>query len=85
MFTDVSEVLAASIIRVITLIMETANTYETLVNFYQTSWHNNTQDSHPSAAMSTSNRTTKLISHFTVQRRVWKFVQSNLKLKYLTL
>jgi hypothetical protein len=36
-FTDVSEVLAASIIRAITLVMEAAVTSETSVNFYQTS------------------------------------------------
>jgi hypothetical protein len=34
MFTDVSEVVAASIIRA--LMMEAARTSETLVNFYQT-------------------------------------------------
>jgi hypothetical protein len=37
MFTDVSEVLAASIIRaMIVLMMESARTSETLVIFYQT-------------------------------------------------
>jgi hypothetical protein len=40
---DVSEVLAASIIRAVT---ETASTSETLVNFYQTTQHNNPEDSH---------------------------------------
>jgi hypothetical protein len=35
-FTIVSEVFAASIIRVITLMMEAARTSEMLVNFYQT-------------------------------------------------
>jgi hypothetical protein len=34
--TDVSEVLTASIIRAITLMMEAVSTSETLVNFYQT-------------------------------------------------
>jgi hypothetical protein len=28
------------------LMMETAGTSETLVNFYQTTWHNNAEDSH---------------------------------------
>jgi hypothetical protein len=44
-FIDVSEVLAASIILLITLMMEAASTSETLVNFYRTTWHN-TKDSH---------------------------------------
>jgi hypothetical protein len=39
-------VLAASIIRVIALMMEAANTSETSVNFYQTTRHNNSEDSH---------------------------------------
>jgi hypothetical protein len=42
-------VLAASIIRVasiIALMMAAANTSETSVNFYQTTWHNNSEDSH---------------------------------------
>jgi hypothetical protein len=55
-------VLAASIIRamkkpharnwflacslLITLMMEAASTSETSVNFYQTTWHNNPEDSH---------------------------------------
>jgi hypothetical protein len=40
-------VLAASIIRVmITLMMAVASTSETSVNFYQTIWHNNPEDSH---------------------------------------
>jgi hypothetical protein len=43
-FTNVSEVLAASIIRAI--ITEAARTSETLVNFYQTTWHYNPEDSH---------------------------------------
>jgi hypothetical protein len=37
--TSVSEVLAASIIRA-------ASTSETLVNFYQTTWHNIPEDRH---------------------------------------
>jgi hypothetical protein len=41
--TDVTEVLAAS---VIALMMETASTSETWVNVYQTTWHNNPEDSH---------------------------------------
>jgi hypothetical protein len=43
MFTDVSEMLAASIIRVmsLTLMMEAANTSETSVSFYQTTKLNN--------------------------------------------
>jgi hypothetical protein len=39
MFTNISEVLAASIVRVmgfITLMMEAASTFEMLINFYQT-------------------------------------------------
>jgi hypothetical protein len=40
-------VLAASIIRaIITLMMEAASTSETSVNFYQTTRHNNPEDSH---------------------------------------
>jgi hypothetical protein len=39
-FTDVSEMLAASIIRAIILVMETT------VNFYRTIWRNNPEDSH---------------------------------------
>jgi hypothetical protein len=36
-------VLAASII---VLMMEAASTSQTMVNFYQTTWHNNRADSH---------------------------------------
>jgi hypothetical protein len=44
-------VLAASIIRamsacIIALMMEAARTFETLVDFYQTIWCNNPEDSH---------------------------------------
>jgi hypothetical protein len=42
MFTNVSEVLAASIIAVM---MEAARTSETLVNFYRTTWCYNPEDS----------------------------------------
>jgi hypothetical protein len=42
-FTDVSEVLAASIIRAMS---EAASTCETTVNIYQTTWHNNPEDGH---------------------------------------
>jgi hypothetical protein len=42
-FTNVSEVLAASIIRTM---MEAASTSETLVNFYQTTRRYNPEDSH---------------------------------------
>jgi hypothetical protein len=45
-FTDVSEVLAASIIRAISLIMEAANTSETSADFCQTTRCNNPEDSH---------------------------------------
>jgi hypothetical protein len=38
-------VLAASIIRA--LMMDAASTSETLVNFYQTTWNYNPEDSHP--------------------------------------
>jgi hypothetical protein len=38
--------LAASIIRVIALMMETASTSETSRNFYQTTRRNNPEDSH---------------------------------------
>jgi hypothetical protein len=41
----VSEVLAASIIRVITLMMKAVSTSETSVNFYQTARLNNLEDS----------------------------------------
>jgi hypothetical protein len=43
-FTDVSEVLTASIIRAI--MMEAASTYETSVNFYQTTRRNIPEDGH---------------------------------------
>jgi hypothetical protein len=43
MFTDVSEVLAACIIRAM---MEAASISETSVNFYQTIRRNNPEDSH---------------------------------------
>jgi hypothetical protein len=52
MFTNVSAVLAASIIRatiaasIIALIMEAARTPETLVNFYQATRRYNPEDSH---------------------------------------
>jgi hypothetical protein len=42
--TNVSEVLAASII--IALMVEAARTFETFVNFYQTTWRYNPEDSH---------------------------------------
>jgi hypothetical protein len=42
-FTDVSEVLAASIIGVL---IEAVGTYETSVNFYPFTWNNNPKDSH---------------------------------------
>jgi hypothetical protein len=39
--TDVSEVLSASTIRVMTaLIIEASNSSETWVSFYETTWHN---------------------------------------------
>jgi hypothetical protein len=41
-FTDASEVLAVSI----ALMMEAAGTSETSVNFYQTTWRYNPEDSH---------------------------------------
>jgi hypothetical protein len=43
-FTDVSQVVAASII--IALMMEAASNSETSVNFYQTIRRNNPEDSH---------------------------------------
>jgi hypothetical protein len=47
-FTDVSELLAASIISAMTeaLMMEAASTTEKPVNFYQTTRCNNPEDSH---------------------------------------
>jgi hypothetical protein len=46
-FTDVSEVLAASIIRaIIALMMEASSTCETSVSFCQTTRCNNPEDSH---------------------------------------
>jgi hypothetical protein len=42
--SNVSEVLAASIFRA--MMMEAARTSEMLVNFYQTTWHYNPEDSH---------------------------------------
>jgi hypothetical protein len=44
MFTDVSEVIAASIIKA--MMMETASTSGTSANFYQTIQCNNPEDSH---------------------------------------
>jgi hypothetical protein len=44
-FTNVSEVLAASII-IIALIMDAASTSGTSVNFYQSTRHYNPEDSH---------------------------------------
>jgi hypothetical protein len=44
--TDVSEELAASIIKTITLMMETVSTSETSVNYYQTTRRNIPEDSH---------------------------------------
>jgi hypothetical protein len=44
MFTNVSEVLAASIIRA--MMMEAARTSETSVNFYQATRRYNPEDSH---------------------------------------
>jgi hypothetical protein len=41
-FTDVSEILVASIAQM----MEAASTSETSVNFYQNTWRNNAEDSH---------------------------------------
>jgi hypothetical protein len=46
MFTDVSEVLHASIIKAIVLMMEAASTSETSINVYQTTWCNNPEDRH---------------------------------------
>jgi hypothetical protein len=46
MFTDVSEVLAASIIRAISVMMEAASTYETPVNFHQNIQGKIPDDSH---------------------------------------
>jgi hypothetical protein len=43
---EVSEVLAASIIRAIALTMEAARTSETLINFYKTTRRYNPEDSH---------------------------------------
>jgi hypothetical protein len=44
-FTDVSEVLAATI-RVMAMMMESASTFQTSVDFYQTTWRNKPEDSH---------------------------------------
>jgi hypothetical protein len=44
--TDISEVHAASIIRMIALMMETARTSEMSVNFYQITWCYNPEDSY---------------------------------------
>jgi hypothetical protein len=44
-------VLAASVIRVIALMMEAASTCETSVNFYQTTRRNNPEDSNLHAVM----------------------------------
>lgn len=43
---DVSETLAASINRLITLMMVAASTSKTSVNYYQTTWRYNPEDSH---------------------------------------
>jgi hypothetical protein len=44
--TDVLEVLTASVIRAIVLMMEALNTSETLVNFYQNTRRNSPENSH---------------------------------------
>jgi hypothetical protein len=49
MITNIPEMLAASIIstmRLNTLLMEAASTSVMSVNFYQTTWHNNPEDSY---------------------------------------
>jgi hypothetical protein len=46
MFTDISQVLAASIIHSLALMMEAASTSEMTVNFYQTSKSNNPEDNY---------------------------------------
>jgi hypothetical protein len=43
--TDVSKKLTASIIRVM-MMMEAANSSETSVNIYKTTWHNIPEDNH---------------------------------------
>jgi hypothetical protein len=47
-FTDISDVRVVSTIMmmIIILMMEAASTSETVVNFYQTTWSNNPEDSH---------------------------------------
>jgi hypothetical protein len=45
-YTDVSEVLATSIIRAIALMMEAASTSERFVNLYQITLRNNPEHSH---------------------------------------
>jgi hypothetical protein len=53
-FTDDSEVLPASIIKAVIALMmvliilmrEAASTSESSINFYQTTWHNNRENSH---------------------------------------
>jgi ribosomal protein L18E len=46
MFTDVSEALAATIIKAIALMMEAASISETSVNFYQITRRYKPEDSH---------------------------------------
>jgi hypothetical protein len=46
--TDISQVLTASIISVITIMMEAENTSETSVNFYQTAEHSIPEQLSPS-------------------------------------
>jgi hypothetical protein len=46
MFSNVSEVLAATIVRTNALMMEAAKTSQTLVNVYQTTRRYNPEDSH---------------------------------------
>jgi hypothetical protein len=58
-FTNVSDVLAASIL--IALMMEAASTSETLVNFYETTRRYNPEDSHlHTRRRENSNRTTRI-------------------------
>jgi hypothetical protein len=47
MFNDISEVLAASIIGTVirALLMEAASISKMMLNFYQTTWSNNPEDS----------------------------------------
>jgi hypothetical protein len=59
--TDVSEVLTASIIRAVTLMMEAVSTSETSFNFYETTRRKIPEDIFVRAAVKTRSLTNKIV------------------------